>query len=138
VGRFNLAVAEYPKTVNLSPYNEGWIVELEQIDAADVRNLLPVGKAVSDLEKRIKELKVRCFKKLPDEDLYSIGLECSATLANLDELLLQRPVGTVVHLVTDDPLAEIEMVRWADQRDQILIESRKEDNLFHFLVEKKI
>jgi glycine cleavage system H protein len=134
---FNQAVEQNPKLINLSPYDEGWIVELDEINLADREQLGRPADAAASLENRIKELKVRCFKKLPDEDLYSIGLECSATLANLDELLSKRPVGTVVHIVSDDPLAEIEMVRWADQRDQILLETRGEGNLYHFLVEKK-
>ncbi len=137
IHKFNDSAQLDPKLINLSPYGEGWIVELARINMADCDELTPANKAGTALEERIKELKVRCFKKLPDEDLYSIGLECSATLANLDDILSKRSAGTVIHLVTDDPLAEIEMIRWADQRDQILVESRREDNLYHFLVEKK-
>jgi glycine cleavage system H protein len=137
IHKFNDLARQDPKLINLSPYGEGWIVELEQINMADCGELAPASEAALELGERIKELKVRCFKKLPDEELYSIGLECSATLANLDDVLSRRPVGTVIHLVTDDPLAEIEMIRWADQRDQTLVESRREDNLYHFLVEKK-
>lgn len=137
IGEFNLSAQENPRLINQSPYDAGWIVELRQINMTDCEALLRAPEAAQELENRIKELKVRCFKKLPDEDLYSIGLECSATLASLDELLSKRPFGTVVHIVSDDPFAEIEMVRWADQRDQILVETRREDNLYHFLVEKK-
>ena len=137
IHKFNDSAQQDPKLINLSPYGEGWIVELEQIHMADWEGLAPASEAAPALEDRIKELKVRCFKKLPDEDIYSIGLECSATLANLDDILSKRLVGTVIHVVSDDPLAEIEMVRWADQRDQTLVEARREGNLYHFLIEKK-
>src|SRR5206468_3309088 len=60
----------------------------------------------------------------------------AAVLAKLNELLTRIEVGTVVHLVTDDPTSPIEMVRWSDQTGQPVIDERKEGNLFHFLVRK--
>jgi len=137
IRRFNDSSVQDPKLINLSPYGDGWIVELEQINGDDYKELVRSTEASASLLNRIQELNVHCFKKPPDEDMYSIGLECSATLVNLDDLLARRPIGTVVHVVSDDPLSEIEMVRWADQREQILVESRQEDSLYHFLVEKK-
>jgi hypothetical protein len=34
-------------------------------------------------------------------------------------------------------LAGIEMVRWADQHNVIIVDSKKDEDLYHFLVEKK-
>jgi glycine cleavage system H protein len=138
IRRFNPAIQKNPRLINSAPYGDGWVVEIETKDVSNNIGLEKASEAYEKLRNRIKELKVQCFAKLPDEELVSVGSECSATLANLDELLAKRPVGTVVHIVSDDPFAEIEMVRWADQRKQILLETlQDENNLFHFLVEKK-
>jgi TusA-related sulfurtransferase len=68
--------------------------------------------------------------------MFEIGTECAAVLVKLNELLTQVSVGEVVHLVTDDPTAPIEMVRWSDETGQPVIDERKEGPLFHFLVRK--
>ena len=137
---FNLGLINKPRMINDSPYADGWIARMEAI--TDVQSLLSnhlmFGKsASSSLEERIKELQVHCFKKIPDDELLAVGSECSATLSNLDELLGTRPKGTVVHVVSDDPLADIEMIRWSDQTKNELIEARTEGSLHHFIVEKK-
>jgi len=88
------------------------------------------------LAKQIAVLRVRCFAAFPDHEMFEIGIECSAVLAKLNELLTRTEIGTVVHLVTDDPTSPIEMVRWSDQTGQPVIDERKEGNLFHFLVRK--
>jgi TusA-related sulfurtransferase len=45
-------------------------------------------------------------------------------------------MGNVVHVVSDDTSADLEMIRWSEERGQDLLESRKEGNLFHFIVRK--
>jgi glycine cleavage system H protein len=50
--------------------------------------------------------------------------------------LTKIPVGEVVHLVSDDPTADLEMIRWSEQNGQSLLETRSEGNLFHFIVKK--
>jgi glycine cleavage system H protein len=79
---------------------------------------------------------VKCFKLLPDDQYYSIGTECSTTLASLDEMLAKRPVGNVVHLVTDDQTSDVELIRWTLRTKNELVEARKEENLFHFIIRK--
>jgi TusA-related sulfurtransferase len=68
--------------------------------------------------------------------MFEIGVECAATLTKLDELLLKLPIGDVVHLVSDDITADLEMIRWSEQNGQSLLEMRTEGNLFHFIVKK--
>jgi len=45
-------------------------------------------------------------------------------------------VGEVVHLVSDDQTAYVEMVAWSERTGQNLLDWRKEGNLFHFIVKK--
>jgi TusA-related sulfurtransferase len=68
--------------------------------------------------------------------MFEIGIECAATLSKLDDLISGIETGQIVHLVSDDPMADIEMTRWAEQTGQKLIETRKEENLLHFLIQK--
>ena len=84
----------------------------------------------------MRELKVHCFSNFPDHEMFEIGTECSAVLVKLNELLGASARGTIVHVVSDDNTAEIEMTRWSDQTGNEVLESRRESNLYHFIVRK--
>jgi TusA-related sulfurtransferase len=45
-------------------------------------------------------------------------------------------IGDVIHIVSDDVTADLELMRWSEQRSQPLLEIRQENNLFHILVRK--
>ena len=136
LSKLNLFLQVDPKALNDSRYDAGWIAEYESYDKGSLARLYFGEKAKEKLEARIKELKVRCFKLLPDDQYYSIGSECSTTLASIDEMFAKRPAGNVLHLVTDDQTADIELVRWTMSTKNELVEARKEDNLFHFIIRK--
>jgi TusA-related sulfurtransferase len=68
--------------------------------------------------------------------MFEIGVECAATLTKLDELIGKIDVGNIVHVVSDDTSADLEMIRWSEEREQTLLEFRKEGNLYHFIVKK--
>jgi TusA-related sulfurtransferase len=84
----------------------------------------------------IQKHHIICFGAFPDYEMFQIGVECAATLTKLDELLEKITIGNVVHLVSDDTTADLEMVRWSEQTGQSLLETRKEGSLFHFIVKK--
>ena len=136
VKEFNSSLITDPKLANRDPYGEGWIAKYESFDSKELAKLIKGSDAAEALRERIKELKVRCFAELPEEEMFSIGTECSTTLANLNQILQKGQAGMVVHLVTDDPTAEIEMIRWAEITKNEILEERKEGNLFHFIVKK--
>ena len=85
---------------------------------------------------QIRALRVHCFAAFPDYDLIEIGTECAAVLTKLDDLINRIEPGEVVHIVSDDSTAPIEMVRWSDRANQPVLETRKEGALYHFLVRK--
>ena len=79
--------------------------------------------------------------------MYELGTECSATLAKLDDFLDKKMnVGHIVHLVSDDPTADLEVTRWVNENNQELVEIIMEKNelkisnntnyLFHILIKK--
>jgi len=133
----NGLLVDRPRIVNDSPYDEGWIARLKPAHLALERLLLSkIAESKVQLTQKITEFHVRCFKAFPDHEMSEIGTECSAVLIRLNDLLATIPVGEVVHLVSDDPTAYVEMVVWSERTGQSLVDWRKEGNLFHFIVKK--
>jgi glycine cleavage system H protein len=133
----NQALAGSPRLLNHDPYARGWFAKLEPLKRIEETAMLksPV-LARADLQARITELRIRCFAEFPDYEMYEIGTECSAVLVRLDELFTTSPAGTVVHLVSDDPTSEIEMIRWSERTGNEVLETRREGNLVHYVVKK--
>ena len=132
----NKSLMDNPKLANDFPYTQGWFVKIEPSDLTDLKALETIENCRDEMSLAIQKLRVRCFVAFPDHEMFEIGVECSATLAKLDELLKKTPPGEVIHLVSDDPTADIEMLRWSEDKGQSLLETRKEGNLFHFIVKK--
>ena len=133
----NGLIVDRPRIINDSPYQEGWIASLKPSHLALERILLSKSaESKTLLVKKIAEFHVRCFKAFPDHEMSEIGTECSAVLIRLNDLLATIPVGEVVHMVSDDPTAYVEMVAWSDRTGQNLLDWRQEGNLFHFIVKK--
>jgi len=133
----NPGLAGNPRKLNRDPYGGGWFAKLEPLKRQEEAGLVkPAALARGELQARIAELRIRCFAEFPDNEMYEIGTECSAVLVRLDELLSTSPTGTVVHLVSDDPSSEIEMIRWTDRTGNQLLETTREGSLVHYLVKK--
>ncbi len=132
----NKSLIDNPKLANDFPYTQGWFVKIRPSDMTDLKLLETIETSQDKMSLAIQKLRVRCFVAFPDHEMFQIGVECSATLAKLDELLDKISTGEVIHLVSDDPTADIEMIRWSEDRGQSLLETRKEGNLFHFIVKK--
>jgi glycine cleavage system H protein len=133
----NNSLMDKPKLANDFPYSEGWFIKIEPSDMRDLKALETIENCRDKMSLAIQKLRVRCFAAFPDHEMFEIGVECSATLAKLDELIEKIPIGEVIHLVSDDPTADLEMLRWSEERGgQSLLEMRNEGNLFHFIVKK--
>src|SRR5918995_7132205 len=133
----NKSLMDKPKLANDSPYTEGWFVKIEPSDMGDMRTLETIENCHDKMSLTIQKLRVRCFAAFPDHEMFEIGVECSATLAKLDELIKKISIEEVILLVSDDPTADLEMLRWSEERGgQSLLEMRNEGNLFHFIVKK--
>ena len=137
VVEINKSIISNPKLANDFPYTAGWFARIEASNIIDeLKKLQTIENCHHKISSLIQELHVRCFVAFPDHEMFEIGVECAATLTKLDELLSQIHVGEVIHLVSDDTAADMEMIRWSEQTGQSLLEIRKEDNLFHFIVKK--
>jgi glycine cleavage system H protein len=132
----NNSLMDKPKLANDFPYAEGWFVKIEPSDMRDLKVLETIENCRDKMSLAIQKLRVRCFTAFPDHEMFEIGVECSATLAKLDEVIEKIPAGEVIHLVSDDPTADLEMLRWSEQKGQSLLEMKNEGNLFHFIVKK--
>ncbi len=136
IAEINKAIINRPKLVNDFPYTEGWIMKIIPSDINDLTALDVIENCHSRISSTIKELHVRCFAEFPDHEMFEIGVECAATLTKLDELMTKISNGEVVHLVSDDSTADFEIYRWANENKQSLLETRREGNLFHFIIKK--
>ncbi len=133
----NEAVLQKPKLLSEAPYSDGWFARLRAEEwAAASRALKSVDAARELLKSQIDALRVRCFAAFPDHEMYEIGVECAAVLVKLNELLGQMELGEVVHIVSDDWTAPVEMTRWSEETGQPVIDSRTEGTLYHYLVRK--
>ena len=133
----NDAVGVKPKLLNDSPYGEGWIARMRPSNLELERALLSKPRdAEKSLHEKIQQLRVRCFKAYPDYEMFEIGVECAAVLVKLSELMDSLAKGEVVHVVSDDSTAYVEMERWVDQTKNELVDWRTEGNLFHFITRK--
>lgn len=132
----NPDVVRTPKLLNNDPYGAGWIATVRPSDPGGVARLLAPADAAAPVARKVREMRIHCLPASPDVEMFEIGAECQAILVRLDEELAQLPVGEVVHLVTDDPTAPIEMVRWSDRSGHPVLHAWAEGNLRHFLVRR--
>jgi glycine cleavage system H protein len=135
----NDSILNRPKIVNDFPYSEGWFAKLEPYPDSkekDFELLETIENCRSKMISLIEQLRIRCFAASPDYEMFEIGIECAATLTKLDELIVKISEGEIVHLVSDDPTADLEIMRWSEQNGQLLLETRREENLFHFIIRK--
>ena len=124
-----------PRLLNKDPYGDGWFALVEPRGGDST--LKALGEVAQSIEARIKELGVHCFSEFPDEEMFEIGVECSAVLVSLNELLSRSKSGTSVHVVSDDPTSDVEIERWRDETGNLLLETRRDGGIFHFIVKKK-
>ena len=89
----NKSLMDKPKLANDSPYTEGWFVKIEPSDMGDMRTLETIENCHDKMSLAIQKLRVRCFAAFPDHEMFEIGVECSATLAKLDELIGKYPLA---------------------------------------------
>ncbi len=134
---FNQALIAEPRVLNRDPYGAGWFAKVKPLHVdKEIRFLENASEAQEGLVRKLKDLRVHCFAEFPDFEMFEIGVECSAVLVKLNELLENARIGTVVHIVSDDPSAEVEMVRWSDQTGNAVPETRLESGVYHFIVKK--
>lgn len=118
-------------------YSGNWLASLSAEDELVAASTLSGEDAMRRAREKVAELRLNCFSQLPDAEMVEIGSECSAVLARLSGAMEKRPRGYVVHLVTDDITAPMELVRWADETKNSLLETRKVGNVYHFLAVKE-
>ena len=126
----NQEIIHNPKVVNDSPFERGWIAKIKTKDNLEsLDSIKTIDECKDEIESQIKKFNVKCFKSFPDFHMFELGTECSATLAKLDEFMVKNMrIGHVIRLVSDDPTADLELSRWADQNKQEIIEIVQEKN----------
>ncbi len=136
VTKTNDALVPSPRLLNSFPYSEGWLAQMRPDDPSELDALNPLPSVASSIAEGLRVRGIHCFVRFPDLELFEIGVECSAALVRLNEVLRPSEAGTVVHVVSDDPSADIEMERWADETGNKFLEHRKDGSIHHFIVSK--
>jgi glycine cleavage system H lipoate-binding protein/TusA-related sulfurtransferase len=130
VVEINQEIINNPKVVNDSPFERGWIAKIitkDKLESLD--SIRTIEECRDEMVAQIKKFNVKCFKSFPDFQMFELGTECSATLAKLDEFMIKNMrIGHVIRLVSDDPTADLELLRWADQNKQEIVEIVQEKN----------
>jgi glycine cleavage system H lipoate-binding protein/TusA-related sulfurtransferase len=126
----NQEIINNPKVVNDSPFERGWIAKIKTKDNLEsLDSIRTIEECKDDMVSQIKKFNVKCFKSFPDFQMFELGTECSATLAKLDEFIIKNMrIGHVIRLVSDDPTADLELLRWANQNNQEIVEIVQEKN----------
>lgn len=123
-----------PSLLSKDPFGMGWFAIVEPSGPAS--SLVQLPAVAAQIEAKLRSLGIKCFADFPDREMFEIGVECSAVLVQLNDLMSVSPSGTTVHVVSDDPSADVEMLRWQDQTGNLLLESSKEGSVHHFIVKK--
>jgi len=133
----NEALVDEPGRLNRDPYGEAWFAEIKIKDVDELSILGRLPQVQPRIGELLKERHVHCFAAFPDFEVFDTGVECQAVLSKLNELLERSTPGTVVHVVSDDSSAEIEMQRWSDQTGNSIVDVQKEGKIFHYIVRKE-
>jgi len=133
----NARLIDEPGLLNKDPYGEAWFAEIQVRNHDEVKALGRLPQAEHRIAELLKERHVHCFTAFPDFEIFDTGVECQAVLAKLNDLLGRSTPGTVVHVVSDDSSAEIEMQRWSDQTGNSVLDVQKEGKIFHYIVRKE-
>lgn len=126
----NPEIIHNPRVVNDSPFDDGWIAKIRTKDNLEsLKSIKTINECKYEIDSQIKKFNVKCFKSFPDFQMFELGTECSATLAKLDEFMMKNMrVGHIIRLVSDDPTADLELLRWAEQNKQEIVEIVQEKN----------
>ena len=133
----NERLVDEPGLLNKDPYGEGWFAKIRVKDNGEIEALGRLPQVEHRIAELLKERHVHCFAAFPDFEIFDTGVECQAVLAKLNDLLERSTPGTVVHVVSDDSSAEIEMQRWSDQTGNSIVDIQKEEKIFHYIVRKE-
>ena len=75
-------------------------------------------------------------QKKPDRELDCLGLYCPEPVFRTRQEIDKLAVGQVLEVIADDPAAEEDIKRLVERLGHRLLELRKEDDQFHFLIKK--
>ena len=76
------------------------------------------------------------IKKKPDRELDCLGLYCPEPVFRTRQEIDKLAVDQVLEVIADDPATEGDIKRLVQRLGQQLLELRKENNRFHFLIKK--
>jgi len=74
--------------------------------------------------------------KLKIHQVDCVGLYCPVPVMRAKEEIDQLEEGNLMELVADDPASAEDIPRWAKRTGHLLVSMRREDEEYHFLIQK--
>ena len=136
VTEINENLVRKPVLANKEPYSDGWFAKIRPVSDEQTHSLKNVKEAEPFLREAIHTFRVRCFKVYPDYEISGIGGECPETLGQLHLLMTNMHSDESVHVVTDNPVAPIDVPTWVSARGYRMLYERREGSLLHYILGK--
>ena len=126
-------VNNYIVDVVKNPYNV-WIVELNSFEKPSEAGLLTGEEAKAAYEKKLQTEKIICFKTYPDHKITVLAETCEKILTTVGDYFFKHVTkGETLYVLTQDPATEVDMIKWAKDMNQEILEVHRQDKLIHVL-----
>ena len=120
--------------ITKDPYGSGWIVELQSSEQPNSAGLLQGEEARAKYEEKLKRERIVCFKTFPEHRLTALAETCEQILTTVGDYFFKNVNrGETLYVITQEPATEVDMIKWAEDMKQELLEIRRQDKLIHVL-----
>lgn len=119
-----------------NPYKT-WVVQLRAVENPLDSGLLAGEEAKAIYEEKLRTGKVACFKTFPEHKIIVLAETCEKILTIVGDYFFKHvKKGESLYVVTQDPATEADMIKWAKDMKQEVLEIRRQDNIIHVLYRK--
>ena len=134
IAGINESVVAEPGKVAEDPYGDGWVVELKTHSDPILAGLLTGEDAIKRYEEKIDREGIVCLKSYPDHRITALAETCEMILTKVGDYFFKfvKP-GETLHVVTQDPATEVDMLKWARDMGQELVDMKRRGKLIHVL-----
>jgi len=133
----NEKLSEKPDLLAMSPYGEGWLVEIKANELP--QNLVDASTASHQYINVNNVRRVVCFESVPHHRLTVFGQTCENILTQIGDFMNQYvKIGEVLLVVTGDPATEVDMMGWAEKTGNKILAIKRLGNLLYVAYRKTV
>lgn len=132
----NAAALANPALVADDPYGEGWLAEVSSSEPSGMVNAREAAKKYEEIN---RERGVVCLQTVPDYEVKVFGQTCESILTQIGDFMkAYMSFGETLHVITSDPATEVDMISWAGDTGQGLLEVRRVGKTLHVLYRRLV